>query len=270
MRKVTSLSRTRLNVPRTVRSYALSVLLIALIFVLWQFLMPEALSKVLPRPLIIARAIVKHWPGLWKNLLFTLQEAVLGFIVGSGIAILLAVAFIYSRPVANTVYPMAVVLRSIPLVALMPVIIIWFGQGMASRVVVAAIICFFPTLVNMVQGLTSVPIEALELMHTLDASERQLFWKIRVPYSLPHLFTSFKITASAAVLGAMIGEWMGAWKGLGAVIVQAMFNMRGDQLWAAMIVATLLSIAAYVVTTMAGRLAIPWHKSVRQPRAGEQ
>jgi NitT/TauT family transport system permease protein len=165
---------------------------------------------------------------------------------------------------------MAVVLRSIPLVALLPVIIIFFGQGTASRVVVAALICFFPTLVNMVQGLASVPVEALELMHTLDASEPQLFWKMRVPYSLPYLFTSFRITASAAVLGAMIGEWMGVWRGLGSVIVQAMFNMRGDQLWAAMVVATLLSVAAYVLVTILERVAIPWHASVQRAKAGEE
>lgn len=255
---------------RIVRSYGVSLLVVGLIFVVWQFVVPEALTRVLPRPLTIVQAIVRHWPGLWKNLLYTLQEAVLGFILGSGIAIILAVTFIYSRPVANTVYPMAVVLRSIPLVALLPVIVIFFGQGTTSRVVVAALICFFPTLVNMVQGLTSVPIEALELMYTLDASERQLFWKMRVPYSLPHLFTSFRITSSAAVLGAMIGEWMGVWRGLGSVIVQAMFNMRGDQLWAAMVVATMLSVAAYAAMTLLERVAIPWHASVRRAKAGEE
>ena len=92
---------------------------------------------------------------------------------------------------------------------------------------------------------------------------------MRVPYSLPYLFTSFKITSSAAVLGAIIGEWMGAWRGLGAVIVQAMYNMRGELLWATMVVATALSIAAYLVTALAERLLIPWHESVKQTQVGE-
>ncbi|HIC88215.1 MAG TPA: ABC transporter permease subunit, partial [Anaerolineae bacterium] len=118
------------------------------------------------------------------------------------------------------------------------------------------------TTLKMIEG------QALELMHTLNAKERQLFWKMRVPYSLPYLFTSFKITSSAAVLGAIIGEWMGAWRGLGAVIVQAMYNMRGDQLWAAMTVATLLSILAYVLTAIAERIFIPWHESVKQAEVG--
>jgi NitT/TauT family transport system permease protein len=92
---------------------------------------------------------------------------------------------------------------------------------------------------------------------------------MRVPYSLPYLFTAFKITSSAAVLGAIIGEWMGAWRGLGAVIVQAMYNMRGELLWATMFFATVLSILAYVVTAVAERLLIPWHESVQQARVGE-
>ena len=111
-------------------------------------------------------------------------------------------------------------------------------------------------------------VQALELMHTLNTRERQLFWKMRVPYSLPHLFTSFKITSSAAVLGAIIGEWMGAWRGLGAVIVQAMFNMNTAQLWAAMMVSAGLSALAYVLTAIAERIFIPWHESVKQAEIG--
>jgi NitT/TauT family transport system permease protein len=90
-----------------------------------------------------------------------------------------------------------------------------------------------------------------------------MFWKMRFPFSLPYLFTSFKITSSAAVLGAIIGEWMGAWRGLGAVIIQAMYNMRGAQLWSAMAIATALSIVAYVLTVLAERMIIPWHSSMK-------
>ena len=261
--------RRRARIAHATRSHALSVAIIVIILVLWQFVLPEGLSFVLPRPAVILRAIFERWRVLASATRYTATEAILGFILGNGVAVLLAVSFIYSPTVADTVYPMAVVLRSIPLVALTPFIVIFFGQGMTAKIVIAALICFFPTLVNMVHGLTSVDVQALELMHTLNASERQLFWKMRVPYSLPYLFTSFKITSSAAVLGAIIGEWMGAWKGLGAVIVQAMYNMRSDQLWATMVVATVLSILAYVVAAVAERILIPWHQSVKQAQVGE-
>jgi NitT/TauT family transport system permease protein len=262
-------ARRRAKVIHSLRSYGLSVLLIVVLLALWQFVLPEGLSYVLPRPASIARAIGEHWPNLSSAMGYTILEAVLGFLLGNGIAVLLAVVFIYSPTFADIGYPMAVVLQSIPLVALTPFIVIFFGQGISAKVVIAALVCFFPTLVNMVQGLTSVDVQALQLMHTLNASERQLFWKMRVPYSLPYLFTSFKITSSAAVLGAIIGEWMGAWRGLGAVIVQAMYNMRGDQLWATMVVATALSILAYLVAVVAERVFIPWHESVKQVQVGE-
>jgi NitT/TauT family transport system permease protein len=262
-------ARQRARVLRSARSYGFSIGIIVLLLVLWQFVLPDSVSYVLPRPSIILRAMWASRANLLGAMRYTVIEAVLGFLLGNGIAVLLAVSFIYSPTAADTIYPMAVVLRSIPLVALTPFIVIFFGQGISAKVVVAALICFFPTLVNMVQGLTSVDVQALELMHTLNASEKQLFWKMRVPYSLPYLFTSFKITSSAAVLGAIIGEWMGAWRGLGAVIVQAMYNMQGELLWATMVVATLLSILAYLITALAEKLLIPWHESVKQARVGE-
>jgi NitT/TauT family transport system permease protein len=262
-------ARRRRRIVRAVLSYGLSVGIIVVILGLWEFVLPESMSHVLPRPSVILRAVWASRSNLLGAARYTLIEAVLGFLLGNGIAVLLAVSVIYSSTAADTIYPAAVVLRSIPLVALTPFIVMFFGQGITAKVVVAALICFFPTLVNMVQGLTSVDVQALELMHTLNANERQLFWKMRVPYSLPHLFTSFKITSSAAVLGAMIGEWIGAWRGLGAVIVQAMYNMQGELLWAAMVVATALSILAYVVTALAELIVVPWHESVKQTRVGE-
>lgn len=261
-------ARRRARAAHLVRSYGLSVVIFAIILVLWQFVLPQSAGRVLPRPSAILRAIYDARETLLLATRYTILEAVLGFILGNGIAVLLAVSFIYSRTVADTVYPMAVILQSIPLVALTPFIVVFFGQGIAAKVVIAALVCFFPTLVNMVQGLTSVDRQALELMHTLDASERQMFWKMRVPFSLPYLFTSFKITSSAAVLGAIIGEWMGAWRGLGAVIVQAMYNMRGDLLWATMVVAAFLSIVAYLVAALAERILIPWHASIKKTRIG--
>jgi NitT/TauT family transport system permease protein len=262
-------SRRRTRIVRATRSYGLSIGIILVFFVLWEFVLPGDVSRVLPRPSVIVSRIWSSRSTLLRAVQYTALEAVLGFLLGNGVAVLLAVSFIYSPTAADTVYPMAVVLRSIPLVALTPFIIIFFGQGIAGKVVIAALICFFPTLVNMVQGLTSVDVQALELMHTLNASERNLFWKMRVPYSLPYLFTSFKITSSAAVLGAIIGEWVGASKGLGAVIVSAMFNAQTELLWAAMIVATVVSILAYGITALAERILIPWHESVKQAQVGE-
>jgi NitT/TauT family transport system permease protein len=244
------------------RDYILSGCLFLSFLACWEFLVPDSMRNALPKPHVIGEAMVQYWPNLSKQMMYTASEALMGFALGNLIAVIMAATFVYSQSMADTVYPLAVILKSIPLVALTPFVVIFFGQGMLSKVVIAAILCFFPTLVNMVQGLTAIDIQALELMHTLNANGRQMFWKMRFPYSLPYLFTSFKITSSAAVLGAIIGEWMGAWRGLGAVIIQAMYNMRGAQLWSAMAMATALSIVAYVLTVLAERMIIPWHSSL--------
>jgi len=245
-----------------VYAYGGSLVLIAAIGALWQFAVPLSMSSSLPRPSVIVAALVADWPVFWRNATHTGLEAIIGFVIGTIAGVLIAAGFIYSRRVARTVYPAAVLLRSLPLMALMPFLVSLFGTGIASKVVLVALTCFFPTLVNVVQGLTSIDEQALELMRTLDASERQIFWKLRVPCALPHLFTSFRITSSAAVLGAIIAEWMYANKGLGAFIVTAMFNMRGNQLWAAMILATAMSVLAYLIAVIAERIVVPWRTAL--------
>ncbi len=243
------------------QAYGTSALLILAVLALWQFGIPEGMSSALPKPTLIAVTIWKIAPILWDNVLQTALEALLGFVFGTLAAVLIAIGFVYSRTVARTVYPIAVILRSLPLIALMPFLVSWLGTGIMSKVVLAALTCFFPTLVNMVQGLTSVEPQALELMQTLNANEKQVFWKVRLPYALPFLFTSFKITSSAAVLGAIIGEWLWANVGLGAFIVNAMFNMQGPELWASMMVATALSILAYILAVVGEILIVPWQKN---------
>ncbi len=252
---------------RRLGSYGGTIVLLAAILLLWQLAVPERMSGALPRPWSILTTLVDIRAVLWRNTLRTGLEAVLGFSFGTLAGVLIAVGFIYSRRVARTIYPMAIVLRSLPLMALMPFLISWFGTGIASKVMLAALTCFFPTLVNVVQGLTTVDAQALEMMESLNASRRQIFWKLRVPSALPYLFTSFRITSSAAVLGAIIAEWMYANQGLGAFIVNAMFNMQGNDLWAAMMVATALSIAAYLLAVVAERLAVPWRRTITEDEA---
>jgi NitT/TauT family transport system permease protein len=250
------------------QTYGASAIIIVGVIALWQFGIPEGMSSALPKPTLIAATIWKIWPILLDNVLQTALEAVLGFALGTTAGVLIAIGFVYSRTVAKTVYPIAVVLRSLPLIALMPFLVSLFGTGIMSKVVLAALTCFFPTLVNMVQGLTSVEPQALELMQTLNASEKQVFWKLRLPYSLPFLFTSFKITSSAAVLGAIIGEWLWANVGLGAFIVNAMFNMQGPELWASMMVATALSILAYTLAAVGEAIIVPWQATRQKAEAG--
>jgi NitT/TauT family transport system permease protein len=251
--------------------YGPTLFLIATILLAWEAVQSRSgvAQYALPTPTTIARALIENRQVLFKNVGSTLFEAIGGFVLGNGLATIVAVGFVYSRPVEEMFYPVAVALRSIPLVAITPVLVVWFGPGYASKIAIVALITFFPTLVNMVQGLASVEMSTLELMHTLNASERDVFFKVRLPSSLPYFFASLRIAPSASVLGAIVAEWIGSTSGLGYVVLQAMWNFDVGRLWAAMVVATLLSVSAFLAVLIAERLAIPWHSSVRGSGEGE-
>ena len=127
--------------------------------------------------------------------------------------------------------------------ALAPIIVLIFGIGILPKIVIASIICFFPTLVNMTRGLDAMSASERDLMHVLSASPVEIFWKLRAPRSLPFLFASLRIASTTSVVGAIVGEWIGANKGLGSLIIQSTFNYRSDLLYAAIILSSSLAVA---------------------------
>jgi NitT/TauT family transport system permease protein len=245
-------------------SAALPWIVIGALLWAWEFLVGDSLAFVLPRPSRIIGQIFIVFPLLARNMGSTVSNAAFGFAAGSLFGLLCAVGFVYNATFAKTVYPHTLVLRSLPLMALLPILNGILGTGAASKITIVALASFFPVLVNAVQGLTSVNAQAIELMHSLNATKRDIFWKVRLPSSLPHLFTGLKISASGAILAAIISEYMYAVKGIGALIVTFMFGARVLDLWAAMLVSALLSILFYWAIRIVERLCIPWGKSVRE------
>ncbi len=200
---------------------------------------------ILPAPHEIAHAFVVKWRILLISTGITMLESVLGFTVGCTVAFLLGVAFIYSRITRYAVYPYAVALKSTPLIAIAPLLVIWFGNGILSKIVMSALVAFFPVLVNAVDGLTSIDPEALDLMKSLSASRWQTFWKIRFPNSLPSLFSSLKIASSLAVVGAVIGEFTGATGGIGHLINTSSYYLDTDVMFAGIVMISLCGVAFF-------------------------
>ena len=132
--------------------------------------------------------------------------------------------FVHKKTMEEAFFPVVVVVNTIPVVAKAPILVLLLGNGMEPKIAIAALICFFPTLVNMVRGLESVNPQAMELMRVLSASKREVFFKLRLYNSLPYLFSALKISASTSVIGAIVGEWIGSTYGIGALIIQAMYN----------------------------------------------
>jgi NitT/TauT family transport system permease protein len=213
---------------------------------------------VLPPPSAIGRQVVLDWNLLLRHAQPTAIEALGGFVFGNGAAILLAAAFVHWSPVQRALFPIAIGLRTIPLVAITPLLLVWLGNGYAPKIVIAALISFFPTLVNMTRGLAAMDRQALDLMHTISASPWQIFVKVRWPASLPYLFSALKIAATSCVLGAVVAEWIGSDRGLGYLVVAATFEFKVARLWATVAATSLLALLAFLAVVLAERLLVPW------------
>ncbi|WP_018690341.1 ABC transporter permease [Ahrensia kielensis] len=215
-------------------------------------------TYIAPAPSDVAFTFVNEFSLLARNFWPTFIESVSGFIVGNLAAILIAIAFVHSRTVERAFFPIAVFINTIPILAIAPILVLIFGSGMTAKIVIAALICFFPTLVNMVRGLQAVRPETLELTRILSASKSEVFWKIRLPSSLPFLFSALKIAATTCVIGAIVGEWIGADVGLGALIIDSTFNFRSPLLYATVFVSSGLSVLMFVLVVITEKLVVRW------------
>ena len=177
--------------------------------------------------------------------------------------------------------PIALALRSVPLVAITPLLLrirftigdqptvqesvvlrAVFGTETFIKILIVVIICYFPTLVNAARGLSSVPLPALELMHTLRSSRWQTYWKLRMPTGLPLIFAAFRVTSSSAVLGAVVAEWLSSDQGLGSVIKRSLAEKAIPRMWMGMVISCVLAIVAFAAVTVVQRFAIPWYRSI--------
>ena len=217
---------------------------------------------VAPSPAAVVETLVVNLPKLMENLLPTAIEAVSGFLIGNLAAIVLATLFVHQKSLQEAFFPIAVLINTIPVVAKAPILVLLLGNGMEPKIAIAALICFFPTLVNMVRGLESVNPQAMELMRVLSASKAEVFFKLRLQNSLPYLFSALKIAASTAVIGAIVGEWIGSVTGIGALIIQAMYAFDSAMLYATVVVGSTFSVCFFFVISMIERLMVRWQPPV--------
>jgi NitT/TauT family transport system permease protein len=202
-------------------------------------------AYILPAPDRVLTRIVGSGGVLSVHTWISVIEIMAGFIAAAFGGFLLGVAIVYSRRIEQAVEPFLVVSQVIPKVALAPLFIIWFGHGLQPKIIIAATIAFFPILVNTVLGLKAADPEIIELMNSIAASKRQIFWRVRLPNSLPYILPSLKVAALLSVVGAMVGEFVGSDKGLGYLMILGDVNLDTDLLFAALVVVTLVGLVIY-------------------------
>ena len=211
-----------------------------------------------PSPWAVLQTLYVKRDVLLSNLIPTAGEALGGFLMGNLIAIAVATLFVHNRRLQEIFFPVVVMFNSIPVVAKAPILVLIMGNGVEPKIAIAALVCFFPTLVNSVRGLEAVNPQAMELMRVLSASQREIFFKLRVFSALPFLFSALRIAASMSVIGAVVGEWIGATQGIGAMIIQATYNFDSALLYAAIVMSAALSGTFFMVIVALERAIIRW------------
>lgn len=250
-----------------VRRYGPAVAVFLLALLVWEgaVIVFRIEGFLLPRPSVIAATFVQEFPVVFPAGLFTMREAVGGFLLGCALGLLIALATSRWTTISEGMMPLAVAINSTPIVALAPIMNQWFGiTNPLAKMSIVAVIVFFPVMINAVRGLTQVEAGALELMRSYAASDFAILWRVRVPNALPYVFSAFKVASTLSVIGAIVSEYFGGSReAIGVYISQQAALFHFAEAWAAILIACGMGIAFYAIILIVERLLMPWHVSLR-------
>ncbi len=220
----------------------------------------------LPAPSIVAKTVAESPGLLWRHSLVTLEEVVVGFGLALAVGVVLASSIALSRTLERAIYPFIIASQTIPIIVIAPLLLVWVGYGLTPKVIVVALIAFFPIVVNMVDGLRSVDPDAVNLMRTLGARRWQIFLKVQLPSAMPFLFSGTRVAIAVSVIGAVIGEWVGSSQGLGYLMIRSKPLFLTERVFAAIAILSLMGIALFLLVGLAERMVIPWWHEERRAR----
>ncbi|MBP1757457.1 MAG: ABC-type nitrate/sulfonate/bicarbonate transport system, permease component [Firmicutes bacterium] len=235
-------------------------LLMAAIVLIWQTVSTVGLVPrfMLPSPLDVGRAFVANFRDLAENAGITLVEAFLGLSIGIVLGFILAVLMDRFTGLYKAVFPLMVISQTIPTVAIAPLLVLWMGYGIAPKVTLIILVCFFPIAIGLLDGIKSADPDAIDLMRAMGASPGQVFRHIKFPSSLPGFFSGLKIAVSYAIVGAVISEWLGGNEGLGVYMIRVKKSYAYDKMFAVILVIILISLALIRLTAWLERQVMPW------------
>lgn len=254
------------------RNYAAPAGLILALLLIWEVgvIWGRVPAWVLPAPTEILAATWQTHTLLAPHLFQTIQEVLLGLALALVTGICLAAALDLSTWVRRALYPLLVISQTIPILALAPLLIIWFGFGLAPKVLIVALVCFFPIAVNTADGLGAADPELLALLRAMGANRRQIWTKVRLPAALPYFFSGLRIAATYSVIGAIIGEWVGAKQGLGIYMLRSANAFKTAQVFSAIAISALISLILFALVFLVERAMLPWYYSAQRAAQWEQ
>jgi putative hydroxymethylpyrimidine transport system permease protein len=223
--------------------------------IIWLGHVPEYL---IPAPSEIAADMKTDWPVLEPALLVTLKEILIGFLISAAAGVGLAVLLHLSNALRRAFYPILIGSQTVPIVVLAPILVIIFGYGILPKLIIVALICFFPIVVNGVDGLRSVDDDLIRMMRTLHGTRWSIFKRVEFPAALPSFFSGMRIAATFAAIGAVFGEWSGSSQGLGYVMLAATPNLLTARIFAAIVFLTVVALMLFGVVSLLERILVPW------------
>ena len=247
-------------------------LIIAGIVGLWEWVVAtnDIPAWKLPAPSAIGAELWTARGLLWGHTWVTVEEVLIGFALALVSGVGLAWLISWSKTLERVIYPGVVASQTIPIIVIAPLLLIWLGYGIQHKVIVVALISFFPIVVNTVDGLKSADPDMINLLKTLGASRWQVFRKIHVPASLPFLFSGIKIAVTVSVIGAVIGEWVGSSEGLGYLAIRSKSQFLSERVYATVVLLSLMGITLFLIAGALERLMLPWYHTEKRRREADR
>jgi NitT/TauT family transport system permease protein len=246
-----------------IKEYYLFLITIFLILLFWEAIVNFLTipSYILPPPSKIIDKLITSNNLILKNTFVTIKEVAGGFLVGTVGAILLAVIIVHSKIMEKIFYPLMVISQTFPKESLAPLFVIWLGYGLLPKVVMSALISFFPIAINSIRGFTSVEPLYIDLMKSLSATKLQIFFKLRLPNALPYIFAALKVSITLSLIGAIIGEFVGATAGLGHLIILSNSQLQTDLLFAVIFVLAFIGVTLFSIIDFLEKRLLYWQES---------
>ncbi|MBU3092811.1 ABC transporter permease [Clostridium sp. CM028] len=234
-----------------------------IILFIWQIAVDKwkVPQYILPSPKDIISTLVNIVPSITKHIYATLYEALIGFAISILIALILAILMDNVKIIKKCIYPILVVSQTVPIIALAPLFIIWFGFGILPKIIVVVLVCFFPIVVSLIDGLESVDADMVNLLKTMGASKFQIFTMVKLPSSTVNFFSGLRIAATYSIMGAVIGEWLGGDKGLGVYMIRAKNSYALDKVFAVIIIIVILSMGLFGLLNLLQYFFTPWTRN---------
>ncbi len=234
----------------------------AILIVIWELVTEGGYVEkyILPSPSDISITFFKILPDLSPHIAATIQEALIGFVAAIILALALAILMDNITIVKSALYPLLIVSQTVPIIILAPLFAIWFGFGILPKIIVVTLVCFFPIVVSLLEGLESVDRDLLNLMKSMGANRFQIFTMVKFPASMVSFFSGLKVAATYSIMGAVIGEWLGGKVGLGLYMLRAKKSFALDKVFSVIIIIVFLSVLIFKIVSYSQALLMPWNK----------